>query len=399
MSKPARTFRALKALGARSAVTLACCLALAPAQAQTRQLLASANDAKVRLVNGVVTPQTADTQDTVTIYDIAQAPARLVARVDVPTSVVGPPQSIAIAPDMSTVVVTAATRFDPTDRTKVVDGNTLSVIDLAANPPGVVQSLTVGAGPAGLAISPDGRMVVVTERSAHGVLVYSLEGKRLTLKERLALPDRSMPAGVAFTPDGRRLLLTRDGDNSRVAVYNVDGGTIKATGREIYVGNRPYDIHITPDGRWAVVGNVGSSQGGDADTISLIDLSGPAVRSVDHAVVGTTAEGVAVSPDSRYAVAVAHDGSNRPGNHPFYRAQGRLSVFRIDNGKLVLHGSAPMGGWGQGAAFSADSKRLFVQSMIDRNIAVYQITDSGVVDTGERIALPGGGAALRAMYR
>ena len=119
----------------------------------------------------------------------------------------------------------------------------------------------------------------------------------------------------------------------------------------------------------------------------------------DGPVVGTTAEGVAVSPDSRYAVAVAHDGSNRPGNHPFYRAQGRLSVFRIDNGKLVLHGSAPMGGWGQGAAFTADSKRLFVQSMIDRNIAVYQITDSGVVDTGERIALPGGGAALRAMYR
>ena len=122
-------------------------------------------------------------------------------------------------------------------------------------------------------------------------------------------------------------------------------------------------------------------------------------RSVDHAVVGTTAEGVAVSPDSRYAAAVAHDGSNRPSNHPFFKAQGKLSIFRIDNGKLVPHGTAPMGGWGQGAAFSADSRRIYVQSMTDRNIAVYDITATGVVDSGQRIALPGGGAALRLSAR
>lgn len=389
----------LRTRGVLAAFTLACTLAAGTALAQPRQLLASANDAKVRLVNGVVTPQAADNQDSVTLYDIAQSPARLLARVDVPTSVVGPPQSIAITPDLGAIIVSAATRFDPNDRNKVIDGHTLSVIDLAASPPAVVQTVTVGAGPAGLAVSPDGRMAVVAERSAHGLLVFALEGKRLALKERLALPERSMPAGVAFTPDGRRLLITRDGDNSRVAVYGVDGGTIKPTGREIFTGTRPYDIHVTPDGRWAVVGNVGSSQGGDADTITLIDLSAPQPRSVDHAVVGTTAEGVAVSPDSRFAAAVAHDGSNRTPNHPFHKAQGRLSVFRIDGGRLVLHGSAPMGGWGQGAAFSADSKRLYVQSMVERAIAVYSITDGGVVDSGERIALPGGGAALRAMFQ
>ena len=381
------------------AISAACLLALLPAHAQTRQLLASANDAKVELVNGVVTPRASANQDTVTIYDTTQSPPREIARVDVPTSVVGPPQSIAFTPDLSAVIVTAATRFDPTDRRKVIDGNTVSVIDLQSNPPGVVQSLTVGAGPAGLAVAPDGKMVIVTERSAHGLLVYTLDNKRLTLKERIAMPDRSAPAGVAFTPDGKRALITRDGDNSRIMVFNVDAGTIKATGREIYVGNRPYDIHITPDGRWAVVGNVGSSQGGDADTISLIDLSAPMPRSVDHAVVGTTAEGVAVSPDSRFAAAVAHDGSNRPSNHPFYKAQGKLSIFRIDNGKLVPHGTAPMGGWGQGAAFSADSRRIYVQSMTDRNIAVYDITAAGVVDSGQRIALPGGGAALRLSAR
>lgn len=367
------------------------------AAAQQRQLLLTANENKVVLNNGVPTVVAEPPADSVSIFDVAASPARLVAKVDVAVSVVGPPQSVALTPDLSLAIVSAATRIDPADKTKTIDGNQLSVIDLGATPPAVVQRLTVGPAPAGVAISPDGKLVLVATRGDSAVLVFALEGKQLRQTGRIALPEKSVPGGVAISPDGKRALVTRDGDNA-ITVLSIADGEVKLAGRDFFAGVRPYGVHISPDGRWAVVGNVGRGMG-DADTISLVDLGGALPRSVDHAAVGPTAEGVAMSPDSTLVAAVVHDGTARPSTHPFYRPNGRLVVFRIADGKLAPVGAAPIGRWSQGAAFSADSKRLFVQNMVERDVQVFRVEAQGLVDTGERIALPGGGAALVAGAR
>jgi DNA-binding beta-propeller fold protein YncE len=361
-------------------------------QAPQRQLLVTANENKVELPGGVATVMPNNPPDSISIFDVNVSPARLLANVNVPVSVIGPPQSVALSPDLSVAIVSATTRFDPADRNKTIEGNTVSVVDLQANPPAVVQSVTTGPAPANAAVSPDGKLVLITTRGDSAVLVFSLQGKRLAQTARIALPEKSVPGGVSISPDGKRALVTRDGD-STVTVLAINGNEVKLAGRDFYTGTRPYGVHISPDGQWAIVGNVGRGNG-DVDTMSLVDMRGPVPRAIDHAPVGPTAEGVAMSPNSKLVAAVVHDGTNRPPSFPFYKERGQVVVMRIDGGKLVPLGSSPIGRWSQGVAFSADSKRLFVSNMVEKNIQVFRVEANGIVDTGERMSLPGGGASM-----
>jgi sugar lactone lactonase YvrE len=71
-------------------------------------------------------------------------------------------------------------------------------------------------------------------------------------------------------------------------------------------------------------------------------------------------------------------------------------LFRLNYGVLQLVSDARIGAWPQGAVFSADGKTLLVQSMVERNIMVFSIDQAyRLKDTGQRIPLQGGGAALR----
>jgi hypothetical protein len=65
----------------------------------------------------------------VSIIDLTRDSPAIIAEVEVPTSVAGPPYAVAVAPDESPALVSAATRIDPADHTKVVSNNLFSVID------------------------------------------------------------------------------------------------------------------------------------------------------------------------------------------------------------------------------------------------------------------------------
>ena len=91
------------------------------------QLAISANDNKALNVNGATVAQPG-VPDTVTLLDLGANPPRVIAEVKAPASVVGPPQSVAIAPDESIALVTASTKIDPADAKKIVSDNKLSVI-------------------------------------------------------------------------------------------------------------------------------------------------------------------------------------------------------------------------------------------------------------------------------
>src|SRR5688572_26998751 len=94
------------------------------------QLMLSANDNKVRLENGVTKVVPNPPADTVSVIDLGVSPPRLVAEIDAPASVVGPPFSVAITPDERLALVTSATRVDPNDPTKTVPDRRMSVINL-----------------------------------------------------------------------------------------------------------------------------------------------------------------------------------------------------------------------------------------------------------------------------
>jgi hypothetical protein len=100
------------------------------------EVAVSANDGKPKLTDGVVTVDPNRAPDNIVILDLKGPIPKVIATVaNVPTSVVGPPTSVAITPDESLALVSASTKVDPNDPTKFVNDNALTVIDLKANPP------------------------------------------------------------------------------------------------------------------------------------------------------------------------------------------------------------------------------------------------------------------------
>jgi len=373
-------------------------LSLAAGVAPAAELAFSVNDNKAVLVNGVVTIVANPAPDTLSIIDLGANPPRLVTEIAVPASVVGPPASVAITPDQRLALVTANQRPDPANPARTINGNTLSVVDLTATPPKLVATLETGAAPAGLSISPDGTLALVANRAAGTVSAFRIQGGEVTAAGTIEIgPATSGVSHVAFTPDGRHALVTRDNDHT-ISVLRIEGGRAVKTDRDLAPGQRPYGLAIAPNGAWAVVANIGRGLG-DADTVSLIDLSREPFRVVDTLTVGQTPEGIMTAPDSRHVAVTVMNGSNKPDNSPF-KGPGLVKMLRVENGRLALVSEARVGSWAQGAAFSADGRTLLVGNMVEKNISVLRVgADGALADTGRPIAVGGGSAALRSGMR
>lgn len=367
----------------------------APAIAARAQIALSANDNKLVLDNGAVRSARDPSPDTLSIIDLSASPPRLRAEIQVPASVIGPPTSVAIAPNERLALVTANQRHDPADPSKLVPGNGMAVVDLSSNPPRVAATVNTGSGPAGVSINPAGTLALVANRAEGTVSVYRIaNGATVTPLGKVEIgPVSSEVSHVAFTPDGRHALVTRYGDHM-VNVLNIDNEKVIKTNREITTGVRPYGLSIAPHGRWAVVANIGRGTG-DADTVSLIDLTREPWRIVDTASVGQTPEGIQASPDSRFAAVTVMNGSNKPPNSPFH-GQGLVRMLRVAEGRLSIVSEARVGAWSQGVAFSPDGRTLLVGNTADREVQVLRVSEEGrLTDTGGRIGVAGGSAALR----
>jgi len=356
------------------------------------ELFVSVQDGKQALVNGALKVVAGD--DSLALIELLGGKLSLKAEVAVPTSVIGPPTSVAVTPDGRLALVSAGHRRDPADAGKTVPNNQLSVVDLAQQPPRVVDTLTVGKAPGGVAINAAGTLALVANHDDGTVSVLAIAGARVQLLGHVSVGDtRSGPMHAAFTPDGARALVSRDGDH-RVTVLQVNGQQVTATTRDLYPGQRPDGLDIRAQGDLAVVANIGKGQG-DADTLSLIDLTAQPPRVVDTVSVGQTPEGVFFSPDGRWVAATVMQGSNKPADSPFHQPNGQLVLLRVDGKALVRVAAAPIGRWSQGLAFSADGRHLLVQNSGERQIQLLAIDQGTLRDTGQRLALSGAPAAIR----
>jgi DNA-binding beta-propeller fold protein YncE len=365
------------------------CLPMASAQ-----LAVSANDNKVVLVNGVSTVVQNPPPDTIAIIDLKQFPPKVLAEIEVPVSVAGPPFSVAITPDESLALVTAAMKINPDDPTKQIPDNRLSVIDLKAIPPKVIATLETGKGPAGLSINRQGALALVANRAEGTVSVFGIKGKDVASLGTVNLgDDKTGVSHVAIAPDGKTAIVTRDGD-SLISVLAVDGTKLEYTKRDMSAGQRPYGAAISADGSVAVVANIGRGSG-DADTISLIDLTVKPPRVVETVTVGQTPEGIMLSPDGKLCAVVVMNGSNKPKDSPFFADNGKLILLRLENKKLTRLAEAPIGHWSQGVIFTPDGQYILVQNMVEKEIMVLKVAGDKLEDTGQRLKVSGGPAAIR----
>jgi hypothetical protein len=357
------------------------------------QLAISANDAKVKLVDGKVEVLTSPLPDTVTIIDMRANPPKVLAELEVPNSVVGPPLNVAISPKEDFALVTSNQKIDPADPTKTVADDKVTVIDLAPMKtslfkritkavgvskdtvpvPKVLATLQAGMGAAGVSINKAGTLALVANRDEGTVSVFTISASTVTAAGKVKVgEEKSGPSSVVFSPDGRRAFVTRDNDH-RIVVLSVDGSKVEATQREISAGLRPYGLDVAAKGDVAVVANIGTG-GGDADTISVIDLKLEPPRVVNTYTVGQTPEGIKISPDAKFVAVVVNNGSNKSVNSPFFNSNAVLQIWARNATQLTKAAELPIGRWCQGIAWSSDSKTLLVQCMVEQEISIIRFS-------------------------
>jgi len=106
------------------------------------------------------------------------------------------------------------------------------VIDLASNTV-LPTSIAVGAQPTGIAVTPDGKFVYVTNQSDNTVSVINVANNTVL---PISIPVGAEPIGIALTPDGKFAYVANFGSNT-VSVINTATNTVLAS--QIAVGSGP----------------------------------------------------------------------------------------------------------------------------------------------------------------
>ena len=162
------------------------------------------------------------------------------------------PYNIAVTPD-GKLALTADTGNGGSS-----DGNvdTVSVIDLEADPSRVIDHVTVGDSPEGLAISPKGDLAVTIEargsnmprtaffhHSAGAVTALKIDGKKVTKTGEINVGG--LPEGAVFSPDGQYLYVGNfmDGD---LWVLRVEGSKLTDTSQRIKLPGHPASMRGGP---------------------------------------------------------------------------------------------------------------------------------------------------------
>jgi len=366
-------------------------------------LIVSTNDAKYHRDRGRDTFPPSPAPDTLSLIDAALFPPRVIATVDVSTSIAGPPQAVAITPDGNLAVVSAPNRYDAQAGQLIWDAF-LQVVDLKAAPPAVISRVGLAHHPQGLAINRSGTLLLAATVGGT-VAVLTIKERNLVLQDEIKVSTGRL-AGIAFTNDGTAALVARR-EEQGVVVLSVRGTAVTDEGDRITTGISPYAIDVCSTGHWAVVGSVGlagipGATGrlhADADVITLIDVSARPFRAVQHLTVPALPEGVAISPDGRWIAALTMDGSNLPSAHPSRRPHGRLVLFEIKEGQAHKADDVPAGEAGQGVVFTADSRHVLAQYNVEKQIAVFAIRAGKLQDTGERLTFSGGPVSIRSQPR
>jgi DNA-binding beta-propeller fold protein YncE len=377
---------------------------LAAWAAAAADLIVSGQDGKYVRVEGRATFPEPAPSDSLVVIDASQFPPVVKGTVEgLEHTVQGPPQAVAITPDGKLAIVAAPTRYDYAAK-KENFSTFVQVIDLESSPPRLLGKVDAGAHTHGLAVNREGTLLLAAGLDG-AVKVFAIEAKSVRLLESVKVGEKRL-GSVSFTHDGKAAIVTLRDENG-AAVLSVDGTSVKLTNEKISTGVTPYAIDISSDGKWAVIGSNGvqgilglvGRTAGDADVVTLVDVSRRPFRAVQQISVPNTPEGVAISPDGRYVVVSSMAGSNLTADNPGRNKLGSLVLFEIRNGEAVKVNEVAGGEGSQGVVFSQDGKYVILQMNVEKALAVYAMRDGKLVDTGERIKLAAGPVSMRSMPR
>jgi DNA-binding beta-propeller fold protein YncE len=399
------------------------------------EIFISANDGKQARADDVTFPD----PDSISVIDVTGSRVRLLASATVTNTLTGPPTAVAVTRDGRMAIVTSSQKLNGR---QLVNDDLVSLVDISVpSNPRLVQTERAGPAVAGVAVSPNNRLVLVASSGDETVTVYRLENRRLVRRSLLVFTRGMGPADVMFTRDGRTALVTGR-YNSDIALLAVNGDSVTDTGRRFQGGRGPYANAITPDGKYIISGNLqgvmppggapsnspflapaagrggrgpgagapgagagrgapaaapvgrgaaaaapgaggGAGRGGPPArrTISLTEIATGRVAA-QLEVAGQTPEHVALSTDGKLAAVVIQNGSgNLIRTSPnFATTSGILEVFAVGDGTLTKLDQASIGHWPQGAAISADGRTILAQNGYERTIQVFRMEGGKLVE-------------------
>ena len=189
------------------------------------------------------------------------------------------------------------------------------------------------ADPAQVAFSPDGSMVVITERGTDSIVTYELTPEGTFGASSEIASEGPTPYGFAFTSGGTLIVTEAFGAQKGAAAassYAIEGGSLVA--RTSSVGNGRSEICwalVTPDDRFAFTTNFADG------AVSRFAIASDGSLSLEDAAAGISVEGMpglrdeALSSDGRFLYAIDAD-------------SGRIYGWSVEaEGALE-----PIGSWG-----------------------------------------------------
>lgn len=250
---------------------------------------------------------------------------------------------------------------------------TVSVVDTASGR--TECTIAVGDGPHEAAISPDGKLMAVSNYGGNAVAgntVTIIDTAKREVLRTVDLGKFDRPHGMAFAPDGRRLYVTAERQKC-VSVVDVNEGTVPTRiGTE---QNASHMIVLSADGKRAFVANIGSG------SVSVLDLEKGSLAKI--VPTGAGCEGIA----------------RRPGSSEIWttnRAADGLSVISTETLEVIA--TLPCASFPIRVAFTPDGARALVSCAKSDAVAVFDCKtrkeiariamparESGEKDDGERL--------------
>jgi DNA-binding beta-propeller fold protein YncE len=337
-------------------------------------------------------------KDAVLVMDVTNpAKPRIRASLPLMNSLLGPPTNLQITPDGKLgLVANSVVMNQDGSAWKTAPDDKLFVIDLTANPPKLIDTVTVGKQPSGLVISRKGDLALIANRAGKSVSVVSIQG--MTVKAVGEVPMEQEAAAVAITPDGRRAFVCLNLVN-KVGVLAIEGRNVTYDkSLDIPAAFNPYNIDAAPDGTAMIASNTGA-MGFNGDAEATIVATGPHPHVVDLMSPGNGPEGFAIAPNGKWAVAPLLLGTGAKPSAYNFTKNGEAVLMAVGaDGRLSVTGRAKLGALPEGVAFSPKSDYVYIGNYIDRDLQIFRIAGGKLVEAG-RMKLPGQPASMRGPAR
>jgi len=184
-----------------------------------------------------------------------------------------------------------------------------------------MKDVPVGQMPHGMRISADGKWAYIANMGGSTVSVVDIE-KGTEVKQ---IEVGKTPVQVGLTKDGKTLTATLNAENS-LAIVDLSSGNVK----KVKVGNGPAQVYVDPTDSFAYVANQGTADS-PSDTVSKVDINSG--KEIYRVKTGAGPHGVTTSEDGKYVMVTnmyAHT----------------MTVFEAETGKIITNekvGETPNG--------------------------------------------------------